>query len=195
MVLLGDMPDITPSADRPPDRGLRARLGLCCGHGQAAAVIRSLGPGGFFGELMSLTGDKGAREVMQAHTGQVVEIEAGDDAPLADIDTCRGACRLSRLGFAHPPAQGWRRPPIPPANSDRVSGSGTSVTVSSVVGGFSPSGPPWGPSSVFGLSSSPKFGSTNSEGGLPDVSDVRIVEVVSVSQDLVSSPSCPELPD
>ena len=36
---------------------------------------------------MSLTGDKGAREMMQAHTDQVLEIEAGDDAPLADIDT------------------------------------------------------------------------------------------------------------
>ena len=86
MVLLGDMPDITPALI---DRLIAAfEPGSLC----VAATGKRRGhpvlwPRRFFGELMSLTGDKGAREVMQAHTDQVVEIEAGDDAPLADIDT------------------------------------------------------------------------------------------------------------
>ena len=37
--------------------------------------------------FVTLKGDKGARDVMQAHDNQILEIEAGDDAPLADIDT------------------------------------------------------------------------------------------------------------
>jgi CTP:molybdopterin cytidylyltransferase MocA len=36
---------------------------------------------------MTLTGDKGGREILQAHADQVLEIETGDDAPLTDIDT------------------------------------------------------------------------------------------------------------
>jgi CTP:molybdopterin cytidylyltransferase MocA len=36
---------------------------------------------------MTLTGDKGAREILQTHAAQVLEIETGDNAPLTDIDT------------------------------------------------------------------------------------------------------------
>ena len=36
---------------------------------------------------MILTGDKGAREILQTHAAQVLEIETGDNAPLMDIDT------------------------------------------------------------------------------------------------------------
>jgi molybdenum cofactor cytidylyltransferase len=41
----------------------------------------------FFGEIATLTGDTGARDLLKRHAGQVMEIEAGNDAPLSDIDT------------------------------------------------------------------------------------------------------------
>ena len=86
MVLLGDMPDITQALI---DRLIAAfDPGAIC----VAATGKQRGhpvlwPRRFFGELMRLTGDKGARAVMQTHADKVLEIEAGDDAPLADIDT------------------------------------------------------------------------------------------------------------
>ena len=86
MILLGDMPDITPALI---DRLIAAfASGSIC----VAATGKRRGhpvlwARRFFGELMTLTGDKGARELLQAHTNQVLEIEAGDGAPLADIDT------------------------------------------------------------------------------------------------------------
>ena len=86
MVLLGDMPDITQTLiDRliaafAPGAICVAATGKRRGHPVLWARR-------FFGELMAVTGDKGAREILQVHTSQVLEIEAGDDAPLADIDT------------------------------------------------------------------------------------------------------------
>ena len=86
MILLGDMPDITPALI---DRLIAAfASGAIC----VAATGKRRGhpvlwARRFFGELMRVTGDKGARDVMQAHGDQVLEIEAGNDAPLADIDT------------------------------------------------------------------------------------------------------------
>jgi molybdenum cofactor cytidylyltransferase len=41
----------------------------------------------FFAEIAALTGDKGARELLDAYAGQSIGIEAGDDTPLTDIDT------------------------------------------------------------------------------------------------------------
>ena len=86
MILLGDMPDISPA--------LIDRL-IAAFHPGAICVATAKNRRGhpvlwarrFFAELMLLKGDKGAREVMQAHGKQVLEIETGDDAPLADIDT------------------------------------------------------------------------------------------------------------
>lgn len=89
MVLLGDMPDISPALiDR-----LIAAFDPARGHAACVATAGKrrghpvLWARRFFPELMTLSGDKGAREILQAHAGQVLEIEAMDDAPLVDIDT------------------------------------------------------------------------------------------------------------
>jgi CTP:molybdopterin cytidylyltransferase MocA len=37
--------------------------------------------------MLELDGDAGARSLMASHADQLCEVEAGDDAPLADIDT------------------------------------------------------------------------------------------------------------
>lgn len=86
MILLGDMPDITPAlidrliANFHPGAICVAATGERRGHPVLWARR-------FFGELMGLTGDKGARDIIQAHDSQVLEIQAGDDAPFTDIDT------------------------------------------------------------------------------------------------------------
>jgi xanthine dehydrogenase accessory factor len=89
MVLLGDMPGISPALidrliaafDSAPER----RICLAVARGHRGHPV--LWPRAFFGEIAALTGDKGARDLLDSHVDQSMEIEAGDDAPLIDIDT------------------------------------------------------------------------------------------------------------
>jgi molybdenum cofactor cytidylyltransferase len=41
----------------------------------------------FFSEMEELRGDSGARGLMVRHADLLCEVDAGDDAPLTDIDT------------------------------------------------------------------------------------------------------------
>ena len=89
MVLLGDMPGISPALidrliaafDPAADRAIC--MAVADGH-RGHPVLWSRA---FFGEIAALTGDKGARELLDAYAGQSIGIEAGDDTPLTDIDT------------------------------------------------------------------------------------------------------------
>ena len=89
MILLGDMPAISPALI---DRLVTAfeQLGddaicVACAEGQRGHPV--VWPRAYFAKIAALAGDKGARELLEAHRGPLIEIEAGDDAPLTDIDT------------------------------------------------------------------------------------------------------------
>ena len=41
----------------------------------------------YFEEMRAVEGDMGARELLGRHAGAVVEVDAGDDAALIDVDT------------------------------------------------------------------------------------------------------------
>jgi CTP:molybdopterin cytidylyltransferase MocA len=89
MVLLGDMPGISPELiDR-----LVAAFDPLQGHSICIACAREqrghpvLWSRAFFDDIAMLTGDKGARELLEMHSTRLVEIQADDDAPLTDIDT------------------------------------------------------------------------------------------------------------
>lgn len=89
MILLADMPDITPELI---DRLIaafdpRAGRAICVATAGQRRGHPVLWARRYFPELMTLTGDKGGREILQTHAAQVVEIESDDNAPLADIDT------------------------------------------------------------------------------------------------------------
>ncbi len=89
VVLLGDMPGITPqtvdaliTAFDPTDG-----RGICVAarHGQKGNPV--LWGRAYFDEILSLDGDVGARALMAAHPEAVWEVEAADDGPVLDIDT------------------------------------------------------------------------------------------------------------
>jgi CTP:molybdopterin cytidylyltransferase MocA len=96
MVLLGDMPGIEPA--------LIGRLRNAFAPGRAICVATARGQRGhpvlwgrqFFEKMLELNGDAGARSLMAAHEDQLCEVEAGDDAPLADIDTPEALAAYSR---------------------------------------------------------------------------------------------------
>lgn len=87
LVALADMPAIAPGSYRAVAAALEA--------GAALAVPAYRGrrghPVGFAArwreELSALTGDRGARGLLQANPGQIVEIIVDDPGILADIDT------------------------------------------------------------------------------------------------------------
>jgi CTP:molybdopterin cytidylyltransferase MocA len=101
MVLLGDMPGITPDLiDRivaafDPAAG----SGICVATAHKRRGHPVLWARSFFRQLMALKGDKGARALLETQADQVVEIEADDDAPLVDIDTpeALAACRSGEV--------------------------------------------------------------------------------------------------
>jgi molybdenum cofactor cytidylyltransferase len=89
IVLLGDMPGISPA--------LVSRLiaAFSPEDGRAICVAAHGGKRGnpvlwarrFFADIEALSGDIGARHLIAANEELVCEVEAGDDAPLTDIDT------------------------------------------------------------------------------------------------------------
>lgn len=89
LVLLGDMPGITPALI---DHTIAA---FNPAEGQAICVAAQNGKRGhpvlwgrqFFAEIQGLSGDAGAQSLMARHAAQIGEVEAADDAPFTDIDT------------------------------------------------------------------------------------------------------------
>jgi len=89
MIFLGDMPDISSrlitdmTAAFDPARG-RA---ICVATAKGERGHPVLWSRQFFPEMEALEGDVGARALMARHRDVICEVEAGDDAPLTDIDT------------------------------------------------------------------------------------------------------------
>ncbi len=89
MVLLGDMPDISPA--------LIGRVAAAFNPAQGRAICAAMFRGerghpvlwgrALFAEIEKLGGDAGARALIERHPDMVCDIEAGNDAPLIDIDT------------------------------------------------------------------------------------------------------------
>lgn len=89
LVLLGDMPGVSAGlidtliAAFDPDED-RAICVATRGGKRGNPVLWARR---FFPEILALEGDAGAKSLMLRHPDLVCEVEAGDDAPLADIDT------------------------------------------------------------------------------------------------------------
>ena len=89
LIILGDMPGISPGLiDRLIEHFESAgRDAICVATHGGRRGHPVLFASRYFSELTSSSGDVGARRILAAHADSLVDIEAGDDAPLADIDT------------------------------------------------------------------------------------------------------------
>jgi CTP:molybdopterin cytidylyltransferase MocA/xanthine/CO dehydrogenase XdhC/CoxF family maturation factor len=97
LILLGDMPNITPQLIKQ----------MVCAYdpanGRAICVATANGRRGhpvlwdrrFLTDMESLTGDAGAKSLMQSHAELVWEVESHSNAPLTDIDTPEALARFS----------------------------------------------------------------------------------------------------
>jgi CTP:molybdopterin cytidylyltransferase MocA/xanthine/CO dehydrogenase XdhC/CoxF family maturation factor len=98
MIILGDMPDISPELI---DRTVAAfdpaqSRTICVATAQGERGHPVLWGRQFFSSIEHLQGDTGARNLMALHADQVYEVEAGDDAPLTDIDTPESLAAYTR---------------------------------------------------------------------------------------------------
>jgi molybdenum cofactor cytidylyltransferase len=104
IICLGDMPLVTARvlerlvAAYDPDEG---RLIVAPTHGGALGNP-VLWDRSFFPAMMALTGDRGARALLDSHADQVATVAMDDDAVLRDIDT--PAQLAEHLGHASDPA-------------------------------------------------------------------------------------------
>jgi molybdenum cofactor cytidylyltransferase len=89
MILLGDMPLVTGSLLRRLVAAFEAEPG-----GLAAVPLHDgewgnpviLAPA-LFGDVQGLSGDKGARSLLEEHRDMVIEVPVSDDAVVVDVDT------------------------------------------------------------------------------------------------------------
>ena len=97
VVLLADMPRIAADhVDRLIDAcdPVRPAIVVPVRNGRRGNPV--LWPRRHFAEMQSLGGDKGARELLDRHAGEVLAVQMDDDAIFADVDTPDDLSALSR---------------------------------------------------------------------------------------------------
>jgi molybdenum cofactor cytidylyltransferase len=96
LVLLGDMPQITPAH-------LDRLIAAFAADNAAAIVVPThagkrgnpvLWPARHFAEMLRLEGDVGAKQLLAAHADAVREVDLGTDAIFADVDTPEALAEL-----------------------------------------------------------------------------------------------------
>ena len=96
LVLLGDMPRVTPGqldaliAAFAPGAG--ADIVVPTHQGQRGNPV--LWSAGFFAEIGQLDGDTGARRLLRQHADHVREVDLGTDAIFTDVDTPEALAKL-----------------------------------------------------------------------------------------------------
>lgn len=97
LILLGDMPAIESSDLEALIAAFAAkdRQAICVPvrHGRRGNPV--LWGAAYFAEMMSLSGDVGAKPLMARHTEHVTEVAAGSDGIFADVDTPSDLARLT----------------------------------------------------------------------------------------------------
>ena len=96
VIALGDMPRIQPATIRKVVHALEQHAGIVVPvfageRGHPVAFDRR-----FHAELLDLTGDAGARAIVQAQAAAVYRLEVDDPAVLQDVDTAEDVRRLAQ---------------------------------------------------------------------------------------------------
>jgi len=95
LVLLGDMPQITPLHLNQLIAAFRDRVGFVIVPVHAGKRGNPvLWPRAFFPAMLALEGDAGAKRLLAANAGCVAEVELGTDAIFLDVDTAEALARV-----------------------------------------------------------------------------------------------------
>jgi molybdenum cofactor cytidylyltransferase len=96
LILLGDMPEIESKDLKALIAAFTAtdRQGICvpARHGRRGNPV--LWGASYFAEMMALSGDEGAKQLLARHTENVVEVPVSSDGIFVDVDTASDIERL-----------------------------------------------------------------------------------------------------
>jgi len=102
MILLGDMPEVEA-------RDLKLLMGAFEGREAICIPVRDgrrgnpvLWGASYFAEMMGLSGDVGAKQLIAKHQAHVTEVPVGSDGIFADVDTPADLARLGASSAAKP---------------------------------------------------------------------------------------------
>jgi len=95
IVLLGDMPQVGSSDLETLIAVFKDRQSICVPVRIGRRGNPVLWGAAYFAEMMNIHGDVGAKQLMAEHMEYVIEVEAGSDGILTDIDTLSDLARLS----------------------------------------------------------------------------------------------------
>ncbi|HUY02278.1 MAG TPA: molybdopterin-binding/glycosyltransferase family 2 protein [Rhodocyclaceae bacterium] len=97
LVMLGDMPEITAEQiDRMLAAYVPDQPSIVVPHSGGRRGNPVLWPRRFFAEMCALTGDVGARSLLERHADQVTSVSIPGDAIFADVDTPEALAALER---------------------------------------------------------------------------------------------------
>jgi molybdenum cofactor cytidylyltransferase len=87
-VVLADQPALTPSLlQKLVDRYQATRASIVAPTYQGRRGNPVLLDRGLFAELLEVTGDRGARDLIQQHRSELEEVDVDDEAVILDVDT------------------------------------------------------------------------------------------------------------
>jgi molybdenum cofactor cytidylyltransferase len=95
LVLLGDMPEITGGMLKALMNAFADRQAICLPVRDGRRGNPVLWGADYFAEIMRITGDVGAKQLLAEHQAAVVEVPVDSDAIFADLDTPADLARLN----------------------------------------------------------------------------------------------------
>jgi molybdenum cofactor cytidylyltransferase len=96
LILLGDMPAVEGSALGALLAAFTGRDAICVPLHRGRRGNPVLWGESYFAEMMALTGDVGAKQLIAQHEKRVAEVTVGSDSIFADVDTPADLARLTR---------------------------------------------------------------------------------------------------
>ena len=96
LVLLGDMPEIEIGDLHALMRAFTARDAICVPVHQGKRGNPILWGASYFAEMMTLTGDVGAKPLLARHEHRVIEVPVASSGIFADVDTPSDLARLKQ---------------------------------------------------------------------------------------------------
>jgi molybdenum cofactor cytidylyltransferase len=97
LVLLGDMPRIEPSDIAALMTAAKDREAICVPVNNGRVGNPILWGAAYFAEMMQLTGDAGAKQLLAKHPQSIVEVPIASDRIFTDIDMPADLARLTKL--------------------------------------------------------------------------------------------------
>ena len=96
VILLGDMPQIAPSDIASLKSAAKDRNAICVPVSNGKVGNPILWGAAYFTEMMQLTGDAGAKQLLAQHPECIVEVPIASDRIFTDVDTPSDLARLTK---------------------------------------------------------------------------------------------------